>query len=114
MQAIRLHEAELSFEALRCLAEINGITVYGVQQPKELDGRVPTICFNLRGKSPAEVASLCSDHGIGVRDGNMYSPRLLRRLAIPDDTGAVRASLAHYNTQNEIHRFAEVLQQMAD
>jgi selenocysteine lyase/cysteine desulfurase len=51
----------------------------------------------------------CAENGIGVRDGNMYSPRLLERLGIPCSTGAVRASLVHYNTLDEIDRFINVL-----
>jgi selenocysteine lyase/cysteine desulfurase len=44
----------------------------------------------------------------------MYSPRLLRRMGISPDTGAVRASLVHYNTRDEIHRFAEVLRDISE
>jgi cysteine desulfurase family protein (TIGR01976 family) len=109
MEAIRTYEAELSAETLRSLSELKNVKVYGIQESAQLKNRVPTICFNIDGKSPALVASRCSDNGIGVRDGNMYSPRLLRRMGIASDTGAVRASLVHYNTRDEIHRFTEVL-----
>jgi selenocysteine lyase/cysteine desulfurase len=37
---------------------------------------------------------------------------LLQRLRIPADPGAVRASLVHYNTIDEIQRFADVLREM--
>jgi selenocysteine lyase/cysteine desulfurase len=59
------------------------------------------------------VATFCAENGIGVRDGNMYSPRLLRRMGVPSETGAVRASLVHYNTAEEIAKFIEVLQRIA-
>jgi selenocysteine lyase/cysteine desulfurase len=39
----------------------------------------------------------------------MYAPRLMDRLGISHDTGAVRASLVHYNTHQEIDRFAAAL-----
>lgn len=113
MQAIRTHETELSTQALNSLSKVSGLTVYGIQAGDQLKHRVPTICFNIAGKSPATLTSQCSDHGIGVRDGNMYSPRLLRRMGIPSDTGAVRASLVHYNTGEEIQRFTEVLADIA-
>ena len=112
MKAIRAYEAELSAETLHGLSELKNITVYGIQNGAQLKNRVPTICFNLRDKSPAVVTARCSDNGIGVRDGNMYSPRLLRRMGIAPDTGAVRASLVHYNTRDEIHRFIQVLRDM--
>jgi selenocysteine lyase/cysteine desulfurase len=71
------------------------------------------VCFNLRGIAPASVAAHCAENGVGVRDGNMYSPRLLERLGIPPATGAVRASMVHYNTFDEIDRFVNVLAQMS-
>jgi len=51
--------------------------------------------------------------GIGVRDGHMYSPRLMHRLELTQESGAVRVSLVHYNTIEEIHRFANVLRDLS-
>lgn len=113
MEGIRRHEKVLVSEVLRHLAEINNVTVYGIRDRERLDHRVPTVCFNVNGVSAAAVAEHCADHGIGVRDGNMYSPRLLNRMGIPPDTGAVRASLAHYNTVEEVERFIKVMQIIA-
>jgi selenocysteine lyase/cysteine desulfurase len=39
----------------------------------------------------------------------MFSPRLMQRLGLDLGSGAVRASLADYNTIEEIHLFEEVL-----
>jgi selenocysteine lyase/cysteine desulfurase len=39
----------------------------------------------------------------------MYAPRLMKRLGLAKETGAVRVSLVHYNTAAEIHRLGEVL-----
>jgi cysteine desulfurase family protein (TIGR01976 family) len=109
METIRVQEASLSIELLRRLSRLNGVTTYGIQESASIHMRVPTVCFNLRGITPAAVAMNCAENGIGVRDGNMYSPRLLERLGIPCSTGAVRASLVHYNTLDEIDRFINVL-----
>jgi cysteine desulfurase family protein (TIGR01976 family) len=113
MDAIRVYEAGLSTETLRALAELDAVTVYGIQETSQVDRRVPTICFNLNEIPAPRVAAYCAENGIGVRDGNMYSPRLLRRMGIPPETGAVRASLVHYNTVEEIGKFADVLRQIA-
>jgi selenocysteine lyase/cysteine desulfurase len=48
-------------------------------------------------------------HGIGIRDGHMYAPRLMKRLGVKTETGVIRASLLHYNTIQEIHEFEKVL-----
>jgi len=112
MEAIRVYEATLSAEILRSLAKLEDVTVYGIREPSQLTQRVPTICFNLNGVPPARVAASCAENGIGVRDGNMYSPRLLRRMGIPSESGAVRASLVHYNTVEEIAKFIDVLRRI--
>jgi cysteine desulfurase family protein (TIGR01976 family) len=113
MEAIRAYEASLSAELLQRLSKLAGATIYGIREPTNFHLRVPTVCFNLRGIAPADVCANCADGNIGVRDGNMYSPRLLERLGISSATGAVRASLVHYNTFDEIERFVDVLGKMS-
>jgi selenocysteine lyase/cysteine desulfurase len=39
----------------------------------------------------------------------MYAPRLMERLGLQKESGAVRASLVHYNTVEEVRRFGRVL-----
>jgi len=108
MNAIQSYEGLLSREMLRILRQ-HGAVIYGVAEGEQISGRVPTICFNLPKKSPASVTEVMAQAGIGIRDGHMYSPRLMRRLGLSNDSGAVRASLVHYNTVDEIHEFERVL-----
>ncbi len=112
MEAIRAYEATLSAELLRALRALDDVTVYGIRDANQLQYRVPTVCFNLNGVPADRVSSLCAENRIGVRDGNMYSPRLLQRMRIPPDSGAVRASLVHYNTIEEIGRLVDVLRRI--
>jgi cysteine desulfurase family protein (TIGR01976 family) len=111
MDAIRAYEQELSLEMLRVL-QAAGAEVYGIREPGHAAQRVPTFCFNLGGIPPAKVAGELARNHIGVRSGHMYSPRLMRRLGLDPETGAVRASLAHYNTIEEIQRFSEALRKI--
>jgi cysteine desulfurase family protein (TIGR01976 family) len=108
MAAIRAYEAELSREMLRQLKAC-GATIYGIADETRVEGRVPTICFNIPGRSPQAIADAMSDAGIGIRDGHMYAPRLMQRLGLPMATGALRASMVHYNTLGEVRRFGEEL-----
>lgn len=111
MSAIRSYEESLSLEMLRVLEE-NGATVYGVSDERATRERVPTFAFNLKDIHPASVTQACSDAGIGIRDGHMYSPRLMKRLNLAQDSGVVRVSLVHYNTRSEIHRFGNVIRDL--
>jgi len=83
--------------------------VYGIADADPINHRVPTLCFNLPNISPAKVTEEFSRRGIGVRDGHMYAPRLMRRLRLPVESGAVRASLVHYNTPDEVREFGKIL-----
>jgi selenocysteine lyase/cysteine desulfurase len=107
-EAIRGYEAQLSRAMLRVLAESNA-TAYGITAEDGISKRTPTLCFNLPGISPANVTEELAKHKIGVRDGHMYSPRLMKRLGLAQDSGAVRASLVHYNTLEEVERFGQAL-----
>jgi len=111
MTAIRGYEEWLAQELLRVLTD-NRAIVYGISDMQRTHERVPTVCFNLPGVSPAAVTGACSEAGIGIRDGHMYTPRLMKRLGLPLESGVVRASLVHYNTVDEIHRFGNVLRDL--
>jgi cysteine desulfurase family protein (TIGR01976 family) len=111
--AIQVYEESLSLEMVRVLNDC-GAVVYGISEEERVAHRVPTICFNLPNLSPARVAEEFAKRNIGVRDGHMYSPRLMKRLGIPIESGAVRASLVHYNTIQEVRRFGRVLAEMKE
>jgi len=111
--AIRIYEESLSVEMLRVLNEC-GAVVYGIEEEARIAQRVPTLCFNLPNVSPARVTEEFAKQNIGVRDGHMYSPRLMKRLGLVKESGAVRASLVHYNTVQEVRTFGRVLAEMKE
>ena len=109
--AIRAYEESLSLEMLQVLNDC-GALVYGVTEKEHMSQRVPTLCFNLPNVLPASVTEELAKQNIGARDGHMYTPRLMKRLGLSLETGAVRASLVHYNTVEEVRRFGRVLADM--
>ena len=112
-QAIRDYEESLSQEMLRVLNDC-GASVYGLADRGRIRERVPTLCFNLSNMPPARVTGELAKQNIGLRDGHMYSPRLMSRLGLSRESGAVRASLVHYNTVEEVRRFGMVLAGMKE
>ncbi|HLW54329.1 MAG TPA: cysteine desulfurase-like protein [Candidatus Angelobacter sp.] len=111
-EAIREYEGQLSSAMLDVLDKV-GACVYGIAAKDAVSRRTPTLCFNLASRSPAEVAERLAGQNIAVRDGHMYSPRLMQRLGLKTESGAVRASLVHYNTLEEIRVFGNALAEMA-
>jgi cysteine desulfurase family protein (TIGR01976 family) len=112
MSAIRNYEAGLSREMLAVLRDCNA-NIYGVSEEQRIAERVPTFCFNLKNVEPAKVTDTMADAGIGIRDGHMYAPRLMKSLGLSLQSGVVRASLLHYNTSAEIQEFGKVLGRLA-
>ena len=108
MAAIRRYETMLAREMIAVLKR-HGAVIYGISDESRLDRRVATICFNIRGITPQELAAEMGALDIGLRDGHMFSPRLMARLGLSMEHGAVRVSLVHYNKVEEIQRFERVL-----
>ncbi len=100
--SIRAHEGALGERFLSGLPD--GIDLYGLRR---MEGRVPTFCFNVPGRSPEEVASLLAQRDLAVWHGNYYALEVMRHLELPD--GAVRAGVVHYNTEHEVDRLLEAL-----
>ncbi|KQV65275.1 cysteine desulfurase-like protein [Rhizobium sp. Root1220] len=108
MGAIREYELTLSRDMIAVLKK-HGAVIYGVSDEERLSQRVPTICFNIPGITPQQIAADMGEAGIGLRDGHMFAPRLMKRLGLSMEQGAIRVSLVHYNKTEEIGRFDKVL-----
>ncbi|ESZ49778.1 cysteine desulfurase-like protein [Mesorhizobium sp. RSR565B] len=108
MGAIRDYEVLLAREMLAVLKAC-GATIYGVSEETRINERVPTFCFNIGKLSPQRIVEEMAEMQIGIRDGHMYAPRLMKRLNLSMDSGAIRASLVHYNTVDEVRRFGQAL-----
>lgn len=117
-------EARLAERALRGLAAIDGVRIVGSADPERLADRLGVVTFTVDGLHYGHVASaLSNEWAVGVRDGCFCAhPYLLHLLDIDAATtararseiergdkrnipGAVRASVAPYNTAGEIDRF---------
>jgi cysteine desulfurase family protein (TIGR01976 family) len=109
MSGIRSYEFELSRALLDILAETPGVTIYGITDTKQLEERVPTCAFTLKGKTPRQVAEALDEENIYVWDGNYYALAVTERLGLEGSGGMVRVGPVHYNTLEEIKRFGEAL-----
>ncbi len=103
--AITGHERALGERFLA--ARPDGIELYGLPT---MDGRVPTFCFNVPGRSPRDVATFLAGHDLAVWHGNYYALETMRHLGLPD--GAVRAGIVHYNTEEEVDRLVAALEEL--
>jgi selenocysteine lyase/cysteine desulfurase len=107
MGKIALHEAELSGYARKKFADRSDrVKLYG--RPAETD-RLPVFTFNVLGLASEELARRLERANIEARVGDYYSPRLMAAVAGDAGGRAVRISLAHYNTNDDIDRCFDVI-----
>jgi cysteine desulfurase family protein (TIGR01976 family) len=100
------HEHALGERFLAGLPE--AVELYGL---RAMDGRVPTFCFNVPGRSAEEVAVLLAERELAVWHGDYYAVETMRHLGLAD--GAVRAGIVHYNTEDEVDRLLDALAELA-
>jgi cysteine desulfurase/selenocysteine lyase len=103
MHMVRRHEIELTAYALRRLADVEGIRMYGPLDPMSRGG---AIAFNLGDIHAHDVASVLDREGIAIRAGHHCAMPLHQRLGVP---ATARASFYIYNQPSEIDRLAEAL-----
>ena len=99
--------------ALKRLADISEVRVFGIRDPDAAALRTPDIYFDIKGLDPADLSQTLGKEGVKVRHGACGAPRLLEALGLPRDRGAVRASFAHYNSEADVERFAEAVYRVA-
>nr|WP_249351467.1 aminotransferase class V-fold PLP-dependent enzyme [Corallococcus exiguus] len=104
-QRIAQLEQPLLEAALEQLCRHPRVQLYG---PKTSAGRVATFCFNVTGLSPRAVAEHLAEQGVGVAAGHYYATMAAEALGLMPD-GAVRASLLHYNTAEDVGRLLAAL-----
>lgn len=109
--AIHAYEGELITHLMEVLTRVPGMTIAGITDPARFDQRVPTVALTIEGYTPHQIAAHLAVHHIYVWDGNYYAVEIMRRLG-REEGGMVRVGLAHYNTHDEIDRFAEALKML--
>lgn len=101
-------EERLSAPILDVLGSRKGVRVLGRTETSRAV-RAPTFSFAVEGRDPAEIAATLGREGIGVTAGHFYAYRIVEALGHMEKGGVVRASLVHYNTEEEARRVAETL-----
>jgi cysteine desulfurase/selenocysteine lyase len=102
--AVHAYERRLAAYAAAQLAAIGGLRLYGTAAP-----RTGVLSFSIEGVHPSDAAAILDKMGIAVRSGHLCADTLMQRFNVP---GMIRASLACYNTREEIDALAAGLRQV--
>ncbi len=103
IEAVHAAELELTAYALERLGEVEGLRLFGPPAGADRGG---ILSFELLGIHPHDVSEILDRHAVAVRAGHHCAQPLMERLGVPATT---RASIAVYNTRDEIDRLAEGL-----
>ncbi|KAM0511171.1 hypothetical protein ACHAPE_010122 [Trichoderma viride] len=106
------HEALLQTTLLDFLKLQPNVIIYGTPD-SSVRARVATISFSVKGLTSQEVVERVeSKTPYGFRYGNYYSERLARETLGLSKDGAVRVSMVHYNTLDEIKGLIKALDEV--
>lgn len=100
-EAIHAHEQDLLAYATARLRDIPGLRIVGEAAEKEA-----VISFLIEGAQATDLATLLDLQGVAVRSGHHCAHPLMQFYGVP---ATLRASLAFYNTREEVDAFIEAL-----
>ncbi|MBV6820205.1 cysteine desulfurase SufS [Rahnella sp. PD12R] len=103
LENIHAYEQELMSYALEAMAQVPDIQIYGPAT------RAGVIAFNLGKHHAYDVGSFLDQYGIAIRTGHHCAMPLMSFYGVP---AMCRASLAMYNTREEVDRLVAGLQRI--
>ena len=106
MDAIAKHEHKLLGYALERMNAVDGICIYGPQSPDEHSA---LISFTLGDAHPHDISTILDSEGIAVRAGHHCAQLAMQHFGI---SATARASIYLYNTESDIDRLIEGLEQV--
>ncbi|MBM2615397.1 cysteine desulfurase [Actinoplanes sp. LDG1-06] len=106
MEAIHQHEQDITAYALKTLADVPGVRIFGPSTP---EGRGGTLSFGVDGVHPHDVGQILDALGVEVRVGHHCAKPTCVRFGVPAMT---RASFYLYTTTDEIDALARGLDQV--
>jgi len=106
---LRRAEVPLLATLLEYLARRRDVRVLG---PQEAEQRAATVSFVTEAIEPREMVQALARRGFMAGNGNFYAVRVLEAMNVNPDRGAVRLSLLHYNSSDEMNGVVEALEQI--
>jgi cysteine desulfurase/selenocysteine lyase len=104
MENIARHEHELLVYATEHLLAIPGLRLFG-----DAPDKAAVLSFLLDGHPPEDVGKALDQEGIAVRAGHHCAQPILRRFGVE---ATVRASLAPYNTREDVDALVSALKRL--
>ena len=106
MDEVRRHEREITDYALRRLADVPGVSIFGVPDAEHRGG---VVSFELEGVHPHDIGQVLDTKGVAIRTGHHCAQPVMLALNVP---ATARASFYIYNTTAEVDALASGLEEV--
>ena len=103
---IHAYEHELLEYGSQCLSDIGGLRIIGTAAEK-----AGVLSFVMDGIHPHDIGTILDTEGIAIRTGHHCTQPLMERFQIP---ATARASLAFYNTREEIDALVKAIDRVIE
>ena len=101
LTAIAAHERELTAYASDVLRAVPGVRLIGTSPEKS-----SIVSFVMDGVHPHDIGTIVDQEGVAIRTGHHCAQPVMERFGVP---ATARASIAMYNTREEIDRLGRAL-----
>ncbi|MGH7768346.1 MAG: aminotransferase class V-fold PLP-dependent enzyme, partial [Candidatus Binatia bacterium] len=106
IDAITAYEKDLLAYATARVSEIEGVKIIGTAKEK-----AGVISFIMDGVHAHDVGTILDQEGVAIRTGHHCAMPIMERFGVP---ATARASLAFYNTKEEIDALAAAMHKVRE
>ncbi len=100
------HEADLLAYGTAALSEVKGLRLIGTAAHK-----ASILAFVMKGAHPHDVGTIVDTEGVAIRTGHHCTQPVMDRFGVP---ATARASVAMYNTREEIDALVRALERVRE
>jgi cysteine desulfurase/selenocysteine lyase len=104
MDRINAYEHELLVYGTEVLLNVEGVRLIGTAREK-----ASVLSFTLESAHPHDIGQILDQEGIAIRAGHHCAQPVMQRFGVP---ATARASLAFYNTKEEVDALGRALQKV--
>jgi cysteine desulfurase/selenocysteine lyase len=106
LDAIAAHERELTAYGTQVLQDVEGVRLIGTAREKS-----SILSFVMDGIHPHDIGTIVDREGVAIRTGHHCAQPVMERFGVP---ATARASIAMYNTREEIDRLGRALRKVRE
>jgi cysteine desulfurase/selenocysteine lyase len=106
MPAITQHERELLTYATAVVSELPGVRLIGTARTK-----ASIVSFVMKDVHPHDIGTIVDREGVAIRTGHHCAQPVMERFGVP---ATARASLAMYNTREEVDALGRALRRVRE